>query len=479
MRTPLEAAPPLTVVETVPGGLREQVRSLLDRGARIGALFAAESRAGRPEVRCVASLPGERVLLRCPVVGGEVPSLRDLAPALDWDEREARDLFGVRFAGHEPHRALVAHPDDLSAWTTPVVGADVHQIAVGPIHAGIIESGHFRFHAVGESVLHLDIRLFYKHRGLQSVAEGREPPEALRVVQRACAACAVANAVAYSHAVEEALGLWPDDELRRARTLLLELERLYNHLNDIGAICAGVGLAAGAMMFAGLKERAQRINRILTGHRFLFDSVAVGESALEIDEPAARSIRRDIDALREESALAWTQLLFDNSLRDRTMGTGVLSKEDARRLGTVGPAARASGIVRDAREHSPRLWYPGFSCVLPPEPSGDVAARMEARAVELDDVFRRLDGLLAEPVRRGRSIGAGLAGGHGVGVVESPRGETLCAVEIAGDRVRRVHLRTGSYANWPSVARAATGALVPDFPLINKSFELCYACVDR
>ncbi|HEU5320346.1 MAG TPA: TSUP family transporter, partial [Methylomirabilota bacterium] len=165
--------------------------------------------------------------------------------------REARDLHGVTFAGHSPHRPLVHHPADLAAWTTPVHGEDVHQVAVGPIHAGVIESGHFRFHLVGERILKLDPRLFHKHRGLERAAEGRTPFQARAVVQRACAACAVTNGVAYAQAVEQALGLWPDDDLRRMRTLLLELERLYNHLNDIGAVCAGVGLAAGLVGAGG------------------------------------------------------------------------------------------------------------------------------------------------------------------------------------------------------------------------------------
>ncbi len=151
-------------------------------------------------------------------------------------------------------------------------------MAVGPIHAGVIESGHFRFHVVGERILHLDPRLFYKHRGLERAAEGREPVEGLAFAQRACGACAVANSVAYALACEGVLGLMPSRELRRARTLLLELERLYNHLNDIAAICAGVGFAAGNMAFAALKERAMRLNDFLAGHRFLFGSIELGGS---------------------------------------------------------------------------------------------------------------------------------------------------------------------------------------------------------
>jgi Ni,Fe-hydrogenase III large subunit len=289
----------------------------------------------------------------------------------------------------------------------------------------------------------------------------------------------VANAVAYAHAVEEAAGLWPAEGLRRARTLLLELERIYNHLNDLGAVCAGVGLAAGAMAFAALKERAQRVVHDLAGHRFLFGTVAVGRSAVEVGRGSARRARAALADVGRDAACAWRELEHDASLRDRVRGAGHLPPEEAARLGTVGPAARASGAPGDVRDASPRLAYPGFRAAAPADPAGDVAARMEVRAAELADSLAMVDELLSAPVAPAGAAPAGPAAPRGVGRVESPRGRTVCAVELAGGTVRRVHLRTGSYANWPSVARAARGAILPDFPLINKSFELCYACVDR
>jgi len=466
------------VIDVDPRGFRAAVERIADAGGRVQALFAAHPGTGL-EVRCAATDGDGDVLLRCPAAGATVDSLVGLVPALGWDEREARDLYGVTFAGHSPHRPLVHRPAGLAEWTTPVHGEDVHQVAVGPIHAGVIESGHFRFHVVGERVLKLDPQLFSKHRGLERTAEGRAPGQARAVIQRACAACAVTNTVAYAQAVEQSRGLWPDDDLRRMRTLLLELERMYNHLNDIGAVCAGIGFAAGTMIFAAFKERAQRVNMGLFGHRFLFDAVGVGAGAAALDRDEAARARGDVDDLRRDALRAWRQVLFDASVRDRLVGAGPLPTAVAARLGTVGPQARASGLTHDVREESPRLWYPGFRAALPPEPAGDVAARVEARAVELEATFAIVDDLLADPPGPGATTARDPAGRFGVGRVESPRGETICAVELDGDTVARVHLRTGSYANWPSVARAAEGGIVPDFPLINKSFELCYACVDR
>jgi Ni,Fe-hydrogenase III large subunit len=416
--------------------------------------------------------------LACRSARRRVPSIVDLVPAAGWDEREAHDLYGLRFDGHDPLHPLVDHPADPAAWTVPVSGDGVHDVAVGPIHAGVIESGHFRFHVVGERMLALDARLFHKHRGLERAAEGGDAEHALRQVGRACAACHVANSVAFAHAVEETRGLWPSDELRAARTLLLELERLYNHLNDVSAVCAGVGFAPGAMAFAALKERAQRINARLSGHRFLFGSVGVARSPLAPPAGAVDEARAEVQAIAAQSAAAWRSLTFAGSVQARLDGVGVLTRDDALRLGAVGPAARASGVRDDVRASAPRLAYPPLEPAVPEAPSGDVAARVQVRALELASTCAMRDELLGAAIVPDRPARARRPGA-GIGIVESPRGATVCAVQLDGDRVARVHLRTGSYANWPAVAHAAAGNLLPDFPLINKSFELCYACADR
>jgi Ni,Fe-hydrogenase III large subunit len=469
----------VTVAEraVAPAALRHEAGAVLAGGGTVDALFAAGPLGAR-EVRYVCATGAGELIIRCAADEGVVPTLVDRLPHLAWDEREAHDLYGIDFAGHRPLRPLVHHPRALDAWTTPVAGDDVHQVAVGPVHAGIIESGHFRFHAVGERVIHLDARLFHKHRDLERLAEGRGLAEMIEVLRHACGACAVANAVAGAHAAEQAAGLWPGPELSRVRTLLLELERLYNHLNDIGQICAGVGLAPGAMAFAALKERAQRINLALTGHRFLFGTVAFAGSELAVTHDEAARARHRLRELAADTRAAGGDLSRDPSLRDRTRGAGVLTRADALALAVRGPAARASGVAIDARSRSPRLDHEGFAPAAGGG-EGDVAARLEIRALELDAVFAMLDRLLDGAVAACATVAAGPAAGHGVGRVEGPRGESLCVVEAEGGVVRRVHLRTASFANWPAVTVAVAGTILPDFPLINKSFELCYACVDR
>jgi Ni,Fe-hydrogenase III large subunit len=454
-------------------GYRAHVEQALAAGWRFAGLHATDGGL----VRTLLTGPDGAVHLE--TVESPAPTIVDLAPAAGWDEREAADLYGARFEGHEPLRPLVHHDLDLSSWTVPVQGGDPYQVAVGPIHAGVIESGHFRFHVVGERILHVDVRLFYKHRGLERAAVGQTLDDGLRYASRACAACVVANGLAYAHACEEALGLWPTAELARTRTILLELERTWSHLNDIAAVCAGVGLAAGNNRFAGLTERARRLNAALTGHRFLFGSVRVGGSVLTADASAVAAARAELESIRAESQSAWRELLFNASFQDRLPVIGIVTHDDALALGVTGPAARAAGVAEDARTTSPRLAYGEFVPAAPRRVEGDVQARLEQRAVELLQSFAVLDALLDRPIEPAAAERAAEESAIGIGRVESARGATVCVVERAGDRVERLRLRTGSYANWPAVAHAAVDNLLPDFPLINKSFELCYACADR
>ena len=368
------------------------------------------------------------------------------------------------FDGHEPLRPLVEHDLDLRNWTVPVHGDDAYQVAVGPIHAGVIESGHFRFHVVGDKILHVDARLFYKHRGLERAAEGRSPEEGRAYAQRACAACAVSNSVAYAHACEDVLGLRPTAELARVRTVLLELERTWNHLNDIAAVCAGAGLAAGNTFFAALTERARRVNEQLTGHRFLFDSVQVGGSALTVDASAVAVAREELASIASDSKSGWRELLFNSSFQDRLPDIGVLTAEDARALGAVGPAARASGVADDVRSTSRLLAYDGFAPVAPRRVAGDVQARLEQRAVELLQTFELLDTLLDGPITAAKATAGHGAAPIGIGRVESPRGATLCAVELDAGRVSGCTFAPAPTRTGPSLPTPPRATCSPTSP---------------
>ncbi len=514
--------PGTTLVQTTPSSWREAHDSAIHSGGRFRGLYAVgpdearcSDRAGRDEtgttIRSVFSFGDQVKVLSARAVPGRsgelrgagaslagasaapagasvtgasgsgwtFPSIVDILPAAAWDEREAHDLYGVDFAGHVPMRPLISHSDCLKSWTVPVVGAGTHQVAVGPIHAGVIESGHFRFHVVGERVLHLDLRLFYNHRGLERAAVGAPLDTGLAIVQRACGACAVSNTLAFAQACEEVLGLWPDAALKTQRTVLVELERLYNHLNDIGAICAGIGFAPGTMAFAALKERAQRLIGRLTGHRFMFGTIQIAKGAFCLAGGERREARQELRSIGEDSMRSWREVLFNTSVQNRVTAVGVLDASSAARFGTVGPAARASGIPADTRSESPRLDYRELQPPSPVDPTGDVAARMALRAAELETTLALLDTLLRCDLHDATAGAVAEGSPVGVGVVEGPRGATTCIVESDGTTIQRLHLRTASYANWPAVAHATAGNLLPDFPLVNKSFELCYACSDR
>ncbi len=454
-----------------PAAWRGAIRERLAAGARFGSLSGVDG-----EIRALLLNPGGDGLLLA-AAGRRVESIVEDVPAAGWAEREAHDLYGIQFDGHDPMRPLVDHA--AAGWRVPVTGGGVHEVAVGPIHAGVIESGHFRFHTVGERILLLDLRLFYKHRGLEKAAVGAGLEEAIVYPQRACGTCAVANSVAYAMAAESVLGYDGGPQTAHARTVLLEMERLYNHLNDLSAICAGVGFAAGSMAFAALKERAQRLNASLFGHRFLFGAVAVGGNQVEVSGEDGRRAAEEVSAIAAGAAGAWREMAFNGSVQDRLRGVGILTHHQAVRLGAVGPSARAAGVSLDVRTTAPELRYENFVPVYPGSPAGDVAARAEVRHLELGATSRMLVELLREGLCSERITSCSSGQQFGCGRVESPRGETLCLVEGRSGQIVRLHLRTASYANWPALAASVPGNLLPEFPLINKSFELCYACVDR
>lgn len=432
------------------------------------------------------------------------PSLTPAAPAAHWDERELADLLGFEPVGHPDPRRLVLREDwpanlyplrkdfdprrvpppprrDSFAFAT-LEGEEIGHLPVGPIHAGVIEPGHFRFAAVGETVLHLEARLFYTHRGIEKLVEGRTPETALPVVERICGACAFSHALAFCEAVEGIGGVTVPERASWARTLCLELERLYNHLGDAGNICAGTGLAVGAMRGAWLKEKVQRANERLVGHRFLRDVCAVGGLRRDLDSAGIDQLRRTIAGLRDETHDFASLILGTDSFVDRIRGTGQLPRETVQALGGVGVTARSSGVSFDLRRDRPTEWYRRLPPRVAIATGGDVEARLGIRLDEARESWRLVQELLdAEPTGPTR-VDVPLLGapGIGLGAVESPRGADVhwLLLDAAG-RIDRLRVRSASFANWPLVAAAVPGNLVPDFPLINKSFELCYACADR
>ena len=278
----------------------------------------------------------------------------------------------------------------------------------------------------------------------------------------------------------DALGLEPTADLARVRTILLELERMWSHLNDIAAVCAGVGLAAGNTSFAGFTERARRLNATLAGHRFLFGTVRVGGSALALDDSAVRAAREEIGALRSESSRAWRELLFNASFQDRLPAVGVVTSGRCREARCVRARGARIRVASTTSARSARSWpTTGLEPSVPKRAAGDVRARVEQRALELLQTFEILEDLLDRPIdrpppsqtgRRARSASAGSRAHAGPPAASSSAAATASSVCTCAP----ARTPTGRSSRTPQPEN-----LLPDFPLINKSFELCYACADR
>jgi Ni,Fe-hydrogenase III large subunit/Ni,Fe-hydrogenase III component G len=499
-----------TVEWVAPDALGPRVVDLVTQGGRFVMLVGLDERSVGGDglaVEAIVDRPDggfARLRAGLPLEEPAYPSISPLVPAAHWDEREVKDLFGIVPQGLPDPRRLVLHerwprgyhplrkdvpaavrPPDAERHFVPfeVHGEGVYQLPVGPIHAGVIEPGHFRFSAIGERVLHLDTRLFFVHRGLEKLVEGRSFAAALPIVERACGVCTVTHALAYSHAVERLTRTEIPPRASWARVLLAELERLYNHVSDLGNICAGIGFQPAVSRLGWLKERLLRANDALTGHRYLTGVVAPGGLLTDLDAGGLAALPEVLDGIGVELASAVRSIVRSEGVMGRFHGTGVVSGETATALGALGVAARASGLGLDLRRDRPYAAYEGLEVALVTVSTGDVAARFHVRAQEAHESIR----LIREATRRLQAgpIAAPLAttpaeGESALGAAEGPRGASWIWLRAgAGGTIDRLHLRSASFANWPVVAAAVPGNLVPDFPLINKSFELCYACTDR
>ena len=485
------------LADEVGGGGRFVMLVGLDERGLGGDGLALEAVAMRPGVGLA------RLRADVPLTAAAYPSVTPLVPAAHWDERETRDLFGIVPVGHPDPRRLVLHErwprghhplrKDVPAGERPpaaerqfvpfeVHGEGVYQLPVGPIHAGIIEPGHFRFSAIGERVLHLDARLFFAHRGLEKLAEGRTFAAAAPLVERACGICTVTHALAYAQAVEALTRTEVPPRARWARVLLAELERLYNHVGDLGNICAGIGFHPGISRLGWLRERLLRVNDGLTGHRYLTGVVAPGGLVFDLDANALAALPAILDDVTVELASAVRAIVRSEGVMARLHGTGVVSRETAEALGALGVAARASGLDLDLRRDRPYAAYGELAVDVVTAGSGDVAARFHVRAQEAQASLHVLREVLAR-LPGGRVV-VPLAstpppGDSALGAAEGPRGASWTWLRAgAGGTIDRLRLRSASFANWPVVAAAVPGNLVPDFPLINKSFELSYSGCD-
>ena len=434
-----------------------------------------------------------------------LPSLTPMFAAADRPERAIHDLLGVVFEGHPDtrrwlrHQAWRAeahplHPEQPLAGSPPartpadvgypfcrMAGDAVHEIAVGTIHAGTIEPGHFRFAAVGEQALTLETRLGYTHRGVEKLAVGRDAAGLLRLAARVSGDSTVAHAWAACMAIERAAGCAVPPRALALRGLLAERERVANHLGDVGGIANDVGFSFAQMQFGALRERWQRRSAERFGHRLLMDALCAGGVRTDIDLEGTQALLQDHALLRAELAPLTAILLDHPSLEDRLVGTGALGVADARALGCLGYLGRASGLTFDLRCDAPYPPYDRLPVRVPHYDSGDVVARMRVRLDEIGVALELMDALLATlpagPVSTHWE--APPTGARGLGLVEGWRGETLAFVRFGTDgRVARYAPRDPGVFAWPALERLLPGNIIPDFPVCNKSVNGAYAGCD-
>ena len=357
----------------------------------------------------------------------------------------------------------------------------VHEIPVGPVHAGTIEPGHFRFSVVGERVLRLEQRLGYKHKGIEKSFEQMDLMQGAALAARVSGDSAAAYGWAYAMAVESAAGITPPPRALWLRALLLERERIANHLGDLGFLGNDAGLAFGLSQFLILKEDVLRLNQALFGHRYLMDVIIPGGVARDFPDDGVTRVRDECSHL--EIAVQRLKRIYDEhpGLQDRFTECGRVTPELAVRLGLIGQSARASGQAWDLRVQHPCMPYRELEVKMASHQYGDVAARVAVRFAEIFESIRLLR-LIVDRLPLG-DIGVAVPtppeGKMGIGWVEGWRGDVFVALETGPDgRIARLHPRDPSWHNWPLLEHAILGNIVPDFPLINKSFNLSYAGPD-
>ena len=426
------------------------------------------------------------------------PSVSQHHPPAIRLERTINDLFGLTAEDLPDARPWLDHnrwgvrfplSDRIDALSTTAPyrflaaeGDGMHQIAVGPVHAGIIEPGHFRFTASGETVVRLEQRLGYTHKGIEGLMRGASVERCAELAGRVSGDSTVAYAWSYAQAVECIAETAAPLRAAWLRALCLERERLANHLGDLGALGNDGGFAFGLAQFSRLRENMLRTNAAAFGHRLLMDVVVPGGIAQDLalehvhamhDE--AHRTRREITALRN---------IYDEhaGLQDRFRTAGRVSPELATKLGLLGLAARASGVARDVRCDFPSAPYDALAVRIAVQQDGDVAARVAVRfdeALESARLIAVITAALLDPQTSGEirsSVGDVPEGRLAVGYVEGWRGPILTALESGGNgTIRRCHPQDPSWSNWPVLEHAVIGNIVPDFPLINKSFNLSYS----
>jgi len=432
------------------------------------------------------------------------PAFSSITPVVytaNWYEREIKDMLGLVPEGHPDPRPLVLYdtwPEDVHplrkdfAWNAKVEsayneytfrrveGEGIYEIPVGPVHAGIIEPGHFRFSVAGEPIINLEIRLGYVHKGIEKLSEQMTYDRGVYLAERISGDNTFAHTTAYCQAVEKIAGVTIPDRARYIRTIFLECERLYNLFRDVAGITLVTAFNPGAQMVYSMQEEMMQLNDCMTGSRFLRGAIRIGGMHKDLAPEMCQLVLGKLDGLERDFTIFTEMVTHMSSLLDRTQTTGVITNKIAKDLDFVGPVARASGIDRDVRRDHPYAAYPDLQFDVITKQDGDVQCRYLVKMGEIHQAMR----IIRQAIENlpGGAIAIDVddvpQGKIGFSLVEAPRGEIIHWILSGEKKPYRHKIRDPSFNNWLAMEQAVigyNGNIVPDFPLINKSMNLSYS----
>ena len=474
--------------------------------ARLVTIFGRLNEEGRKRVHYVFDL-GKPDYVES-VIDGEqpVPPIALNVPAACWYEREVHDQFGIEFTGSPDSRRLLFHENwpagihpllhslpESVPWLSEsersssdeyrflkVQGAGIVEVPVGPVHAGIIEPGHFRFSVIGDTVLHLELRHFYTHKGTEKLFQGCPVIAGAMLAESVSGDNCFSHAVAYCQAVEAAFRVSVPPRAAVLRLIGLELERLVAHVGDVGALCNDVGFSVAAARAAGLKEELLQASTRWIGTRYWRGVAAPGGLQTDVGAAATADFAQMVAETARQFAELARVILETPSVQNRFDSAGDLNRQVARDLAVVGPVARASGIDLDVRRDHPYGGYTRSKLHVPFIHYGDAMARARIRIEEAAESTRLIQQAVADlPGSEVSTQFEPKQQVQGHSAVESPRGELFYWVEASEGLITRCHIKSPSFQNWPALPFAVVGNVIADFPLINKSFNLSYSGCDR
>lgn len=493
------------VIEVPSAELAERANALMEKDAPLVFMYATDERdTGKGfAVHAVFSIAGSGFLTLRSTLEADAPaypSLTRTIMAAHWYERLMGDQFGIVAEGHPDWRRLMHHENIPAgtyplrkdfAWNTKlaqakepypmhqVEGKGVYEIPVGPIHAGVIEPGHFRFNVRGERILTLEGKLFFTHKGVEKLVEGKTPEEAMRFVERISGDMVVGHTLAYAEAIERAVGHVITPRAARLRVIWSELERISGHVFDIGNMAGnGTGFTFMAAQGFRMLEELRRLYESLVGHRYLRGAIVLG-GAHDIAEDAQAQLRSQLEKTERELKTILDIAFQSDGLMERFETTGVLSQAAARAYGARGIGARGSNISTDVRRDHPYAAYAELPFDVVTESAGDVAARFKVRAREVAQSLSLIRAALASMPKGRAESAVTIKQGSGLGWAESFRGAVINFVRLdAQGKIDRLAVSDPSFMNWPLFGELGPGNIVPDFPLCNKSLSLSYSGTD-